>query len=233
MSREVEIKAIISYGYDSNVYIVKDSKLALIDAGTGLNESFNQRIFSEIGDREVDIIINTHAHFDHCGGNKIFMSESTKIAVHEQDYEAIRKKHFYGTKSFFDFYQKKENNQDKISEEVNEKQLIILRANDVIDLGKMKLSIIHTPGHSKGSICLLSNNIKGKTYLFSGDTLFAYGAFGRFDLAGGNLKELINSLKRLKSMEFNILMPGHGDIAENGKKQAEKALKGILAYAGD
>ena len=221
-----EIKAIISYGYDSNVYIIKDEKLVLIDAGTGADEKFNERILSEIGNREVDLIVNTHAHFDHCAGNAIFKSKNTKIAVHGKDYSEIINQSFYGTSSFFfPFYKRKEAN-------FSDDDFIILKAGSIIELGKIKLKVLHTPGHSRGSICLVAD-INKKTYLFSGDLLFAFGSFGRFDLEGGDLRELIKSLERLKSMEFNILMPGHGDIDENGKRAAEKALKSILAYAGD
>lgn len=74
------------------------------------------------------------------------------------------------------------------------------------DIRKLKikeLKIINTPGHSKGSICVLYGNI-----LFSGDTIFHNG-IGRIDLPGGSEKEMRESLDKLKQVRFKILCPGH------------------------
>lgn len=75
---------------------------------------------------------------------------------------------------------------------------------DHIKWGEWNLKIIHTPGHTPGSICLYDTN---KKILFSGDTLFHNGV-GRTDL-GGNEKQLKNSLKKIKKLEISKLCPGH------------------------
>ena len=68
-----------------------------------------------------------------------------------------------------------------------------------------KYSIINTPGHSIGSVCILIEN-----FLFSGDTLF-YGSIGRTDLPTGNQVEIEQSLKKIKNLDENIIVyPGHG-----------------------
>lgn len=77
--------------------------------------------------------------------------------------------------------------------------------NDAIEIGNTKLKIIHTPGHTKGGICLYS-----APYLFTGDTLFPNGGYGRTDLPGGNDQELQNSLKKLFLLpEETIIYSGH------------------------
>ena len=73
---------------------------------------------------------------------------------------------------------------------------------DGFDVGSVKLEIINTPGHSKGSICLYE---KANKVLFSGDTVFPQGSFGRVDLPTGNLKELVNSLEKLTSFVYLLL----------------------------
>ncbi len=76
--------------------------------------------------------------------------------------------------------------------------------NSIIELGYVKIIVIHTPGHSKDSICLLAENM-----LFTGDTLFV-GTCGRVDLEGGSASELYDSLKRLSMLDDNItIYPGH------------------------
>lgn len=75
---------------------------------------------------------------------------------------------------------------------------------DIITLGDLKIRVLHTPGHSKDSICLLAEN-----RLFTGDTLFV-GSCGRVDLPGGDATELYESLKRLASLGDDIeVYPGH------------------------
>jgi len=81
---------------------------------------------------------------------------------------------------------------------------------NLINFGKYLIEIIPTPGHTPGSVCFFERNNK---ILFSGDTLFADGAYGRTDL-GGSEKEIRNSLKKLQSLNYVLLCPGHGDIEQ-------------------
>lgn len=67
-----------------------------------------------------------------------------------------------------------------------------------------EFQIIETPGHSKGSFCILYEDV-----LFSGDTIFHHGGIGRMDLPGGSEKDMKNSLEKLKKINFKILCPGH------------------------
>ena len=76
---------------------------------------------------------------------------------------------------------------------------------DVVAVGNINIDVMHTPGHTKGSVMLNAGNA-----LFTGDTLFA-GSAGRTDLPGGNEKDLMKSLRRFAELDKNLIIyPGHG-----------------------
>jgi len=78
---------------------------------------------------------------------------------------------------------------------------------EILDIRKLKIpefQIIETPGHSKGSFCILYDDV-----LFSGDTIFHNHGIGRMDLEGGSETEMKNSLEKLKNINFKFLCPGH------------------------
>jgi len=99
---------------------------------------------------------------------------------------------------------------------------IFVEDEETVKLDDINLKILHTPGHTKGSICLYEENTKS---LFSGDTLFPDGVFGRVDLPGGSLESMVKSLKRLSKLDAEILYPGHGKPVRDAKKHALAALK--------
>lgn len=134
---------------------------------------------------EIKYIVNTHCHEDHVSGNKR-MKELTGglIAIHEAESKYL--KHFFPPEAD-----------------------MRLKERDIINLGKVSVMVMHTPGHSPGSICLMAEN-----NLFTGDTLFV-GGCGRTDLPGGDDSEFHKSLVRLKGLDDSIsVYPGHnyGDI---------------------
>lgn len=143
---------------------------------------------------KVKYLINTHGHFDHVGANKR-MKEATgaEIAVHPDDepmfQELSRSAMMFG-----------------LSAENSPPADIRLNDGDEITFGKITLKVIHTPGHSKGGICLYT-----KGHLFAGDTLFA-GSIGRTDLNGGDYDTLISSIKeKLLVLEPDtVVYTGHG-----------------------
>ena len=125
-------------------------------------------------------IINTHYHYDHVLANqKIKKETGAKILIHEAE------------KDFIDFEPDR-----------------FLKEGDKIKIGESNLEIMLTPGHTKGSICIV-----GKDFILTGDTLFKDG-YGRTDLAGGSQKEMEKSLERLSKLikPGTIIYPGHGEI---------------------
>ncbi len=125
-------------------------------------------------------IINTHFHWDHTFGNKIIKKlTGAKILIHEAEKDFIK----------FEADQ-------------------FLKEGEEIKIGDSILKVLPTPGHTKGSICLL-----GENFIFSGDTLFKDG-HGRTDLPGGSQKDLEKSLEKLKKIlkPGVTVYPGHGEI---------------------
>lgn len=108
----------------------------------------------------------------------------------------------------------------------NNKVDLFVNDNDVLEIGHTKFQIIHTPGHTKGGICLYS-----QPYLFTGDTLFSGGGYGRIDLPGGNGQELQNSLHKLFLLPDNtIIYAGHnyGSTKTSTIKQERELFFGSM-----
>lgn len=163
-------------------YIIGDEKsreAAVVDAGWEAD-----RIIGIAGKEKLKIsrIILTHSHYDHVQkADEMASKTNAEVYFHEDDFSEIKKA--------------LKNPRIKI---------IKLKNNDEIKAGKTKIKIIHTPGHSPGSICLLVGN-----KLITGDTLFV-NAIGRTDLAGGNPIKLFESLQKLKKLDDGVeVYPGH------------------------
>lgn len=190
---------------DSNIYLMGDT---VIDSGTGFNFI---RLNSILNMLKTDLekirqVINTHCHFDHIGGNGYFYN--AKILIHEKDASIIEtgdpEKSNAG---FFD---------GKLKPRKVDKKL---KEGDVLDNG---LKVIHTPGHTPGSICLYDQKRK---ILFSGDTLFSDGV-GRTDLPGGDPQVLTKSLERLSKLKIEKILPGHGEpVLKMGNERVNFILK--------
>lgn len=195
-------------GQACNCHLILCEHPALIDTGLG-DESLIDEIEKHIPIEDIEFVINTHCHFDHIGGNGLF--EKSKILAHETDADAISK-----------------NRQDIILNgffggDVFTKVDVKLKDGDVIDLGDVKLKVIHTPGHTAGSICLLYEN---ESALFTGDTLFD-GCCGRTDLPTGDEKSMNSSLKRILKLDFEKAYPGHGKSFT--RKQAHETIHSIVS----
>jgi len=190
----------------TNCYIVASSKTreaVIIDPG---DEA--EKIIDAIETEKLKpiLIVNTHAHPDHVGANfKLAEKYDIVAALGEDGYKMIEDFRGY----FEDFSGLK-------IEDLSIERL--LKDNNMIDIGELKLKVIKTPGHSKGSICLYGNGV-----LFSGDTLFA-GTYGRTDIPGGSEEEMQESIKKLMELpDETVVYPGHGSrttIAEERKLYA-------------
>jgi glyoxylase-like metal-dependent hydrolase (beta-lactamase superfamily II) len=179
-----------------NTYLIKGDKKILIDPG-------HFHLFGHVRDNlsaislypeDIDLVIITHGHPDHFEGVKIFLETSAVVAIHktELDFLDNSNPHFKRALGIEDF----------------EPQIFLTEGD--LRIGEINFQVIHTPGHSPGSICLYWQDRK---VLFSGDVVFNQG-IGRTDLAGGNGEELKNSIKNLSLLEVEYLLPGHGQIVE-------------------
>ena len=145
----------------------------------------------------LESIILTHGHFDHVESvDTLRDATDAVVCIHKDDNEMLSdgRKNAY---AFFFGTDRKWRPADRLLED-----------GDQISVGKEALTVISTPGHSKGSICLLCGNI-----LITGDTIFANG-YGRYDLHGGNPSTLRDSLLGLRKLDGNLtIYPGHGESA--------------------
>ena len=192
-------------GYDSNIYIFED---VIVDTGTGDNIGYIKDSMkkADITVDDLSLIVNTHNHFDHIGGNKCFDLE---VAMHRDDAKAIEAGDNEATvASMFG----RSMNGMKIDR--------ILEEGDKIH----DFEVIHTPGHTKGGICLYNGEI-----LISGDTVFAGGGCGRMDI-GGDINDMKKSLKRLSQMNVKYLLPGHGPWVSDGSRHIKMAYSILEEY---
>ncbi|MDP3066346.1 MAG: MBL fold metallo-hydrolase, partial [Methanobacteriaceae archaeon] len=168
-------------GYDSNIYVFDD---VMVDTGTGENIDylFDSLRNSDISVEDLSLIVNTHNHFDHVGGNRYLDLE---VAMHREDALPFEKGDEMATAAVM------------FGKSMG-KMKVDFKLEEGDRIGKFE--VLHTPGHSRGGICLWD----GET-LISGDTVFAGGGFGRVDL-GGNLEDMINSLERLSKLEIKNLL---------------------------
>ncbi len=197
---------------DSNIYLIGDTA---IDSGTGMNFTRLIPLLKTQKKSLADIkqVINTHGHFDHIGGNGYFLN--AQIAVHEKDADIVEKGDAQA--SVADFFDGKLKPM-----KVHRK----LREGDVIAVGKYSFTVIHTPGHTPGSICLYDRKNR---ILVSGDTVFSDGV-GRTDLPGGDEEQLHESIEKLKGLDVKVILPGHGEPVLNNGKQAISRLSEMLEF---
>jgi glyoxylase-like metal-dependent hydrolase (beta-lactamase superfamily II) len=157
----------------------------------------------------LEFIILTHGHFDHITAlDTLREATGAPAYIHKGDAEMLTD----GEKNAFKLFFGQERKWRPAERLLSDK--------DKLMLGDEEIEVISTPGHSKGSICLLTKDL-----IISGDTLFADG-YGRYDLHGGNPDQLASSLKLLRKYDQNLkLYAGHGDMGTLGQ-----ALDNVLYY---
>jgi len=202
---------LVSRSFDSNItFIQSGNNHVLIDTGTGMNYHALDKDLQSLGSSlsQLTDIILTHSHIDHIGGVVPIMEMATpKIHLHKAEAEPINKGNMNQTLS------------DTFGVDLPPLKIQgILEEGTVLEFGDIKMQVAHTPGHSLGSICL---DILDTGILITGDTLFPGGSFGRTDFPTGDERALVESLKRISEMSFEIGLPGHMQAMKfNAKKSA-------------
>jgi len=170
--------------YQTNCYIVHDENRRdcfVIDPGYQAEDILD---FCKDKDLTIAAVLLTHGHFDHVGAVKELAAETgCRVYLCAEDLSMpgmMTGGRLYYTHTYGE--------------------------GDELDLAGLRISVLHTPGHTPGSVCLLADNA-----LFSGDTLFA-GSCGRTDLPGGSWATIVKSLRRLSELEGDFpVYPGHGE----------------------
>ena len=192
---------IVVGGLETNCYLVYcevTKACVIVDPGAEPD-----KIFPEIAEEELRpiAVINTHGHVDHIGANRDMTDKfHIPLWIHFGDKEMLGRTQSLELSLFLEA--KDSPPPDRF-----------LADGDEINVGQGRLRVLHTPGHSPGGISLLTDD-----FIFTGDTLFA-GSVGRFDLPGGSEEVLLNSIKRILSLDENLIIyPGHGPSTTVGQE---------------
>lgn len=198
---EMKVHYLAGVGYDSNVYLVEDEDPVVVDAGTGMFADTTLEEMSKVVPlKKIGRIVLTHCHYDHLGGAAKFQKATGgRIYLHEEEAGPIKAGESVLVIS------------DMFGGKLSQLDIEPLKTGQKIKTGSAELEVLHTPGHSPGSIVL--HEPKSASAIV-GDTVFCDGGVGRWDLPGGDLAQLVSSIRKLQKMQLRNMYPGHGDYAE-------------------
>lgn len=199
MKREYFLKRFILGPLETNCYIVADpvrKDACLIDPGA------DPKLLKSFIIREglnLKFIVNTHGHGDHIAANFYF---NVPVFIHSLDADFLTDPDKNLSRMFMDGI-------------VSPAAGRLLADGDILRLGELELGVLHTPGHTPGSISLTLDDA-----VFTGDALFA-GSIGRTDLEQGDQNQLLRSirLKLLTLKDDTIIYPGHGEPSTIGTEK--------------
>jgi len=204
----MKIDRLILGAYETNCYVLRSSETAkdclIVDAGLGAGKLIN---FLKEHELNPLALVLTHGHIDHIAGVDALRAEfpDIKVYIHKLDTEMLAEP------------------QTNLSAMTGESFSIepaefSLEEQDVIDQAGVKLSVLHTPGHTPGGICLYS---KDEAIVFTDDALFA-DSIGRTDFPNGSMSQLLKSIKeKLYTLpDETKVYPGHGPITTIAHEKA-------------
>jgi len=187
--------------WDTNAYLVWDGsspETLIVDPGMSSTASLVER--AAANELRVHLIANSHGHIDHIFDNgPLKRATGAPLAIHPDDAYRLDGRNNYGL---------------EIERTTAERDL---REGDRVEVGQLSFQVLHTPGHTEGSICLYEPTHR---LLLSGDVLFA-GSFGRTDLPGGDEAAMVESLGRLaRDLRDEVrVLPGHGPETTIGRER--------------
>lgn len=209
MNIEVRVCPLTPLMSNCCIITAENGDVAVVDPGSFGNKL--RKTLEEEGVKELKYILLTHGHFDHISGaQKLKNSFGGKIAVHRLDAPCLKDPK-ESRASLFGLF----------SPAVDSD--ILFEDGDKLPFGDGEIEIIHTPGHTVGSVCF-----KIGEHLFTGDTLFRL-SIGRTDFPGGSMTEMMSSMKKLKALEGSYkVYPGHDTLSElDYEKAYNPYMKGI------
>ncbi|MFH0850583.1 MAG: MBL fold metallo-hydrolase [Candidatus Bathyarchaeota archaeon] len=199
------VSLIVGDGLCSNIYVIGRDKATIIDTGVGnrANPLWPQLEELGVGPRSIDKVVITHAHHDHAMGAFLILERAhSKVYVHEKDATYIA---------------------TRLGD-----ALVKVNEGDVIETELWPLEVYWTPGHTEGGMCLYNPKRK---ILFSGDTVFPDGYYGRYDGESGSLQAIVDSLRKLDGMDVEALLSGHGSpVIMDGNNHIDQALRNATRW---
>jgi glyoxylase-like metal-dependent hydrolase (beta-lactamase superfamily II) len=188
-----------------NSFILGEDKIVLFDVGHQRHVSHLLRGMEADGIAldSIDLIIITHCHPDHLEAAAGFLNGKTKVTYHREEANYMQEQ---GSA----LYQMMGAPLPEIPVEFYVKE-------GALQMGRDAYEIIHTPGHSPGAICIYWPE---KQVIVTGDLIFSRG-IGRTDFPGGDGRQLIESIEKVRKLDVKTLLPGHGEILV-GKDQIQE-----------
>jgi hydroxyacylglutathione hydrolase len=182
-----------SFGpWQTNAYLVWDGRsdeALVVDPGMGAADPLVERL--SVNGLQLQVIANSHGHIDHVFDNgPLKRASGAPVAIHPDDAYRLARPNTYGFEV------------EAVTPERD------LREGEQVRIGDLVFDVLHTPGHTEGSVCLYEEK---HALLLSGDVLFA-GTYGRTDLPGGSDEAMVGSLSRLaREIPSAVrVLPGHG-----------------------
>lgn len=209
--------------YAGSGYIIAEDTIIAVDAQSRRDQaSLMIELLKHHGYNPLNVryLVNTHNDFDHIGGNAEFLHQIPNIRMIAGAEDSIKIENPTGgilDRSRFRMERVIEN-LDRCSVEVKLQEDVTLEIND------LKLSILHTPGHTAGSICVYVEEDKA---LFTGDTVLGDGRWAGpqgLPLVRMDLDTMIATLERLSTFEVEWLLPGHGKVVRNGQRKIREVI---------
>ncbi len=182
-----------------NTYLLDGQKKILIDPGHLHLFGHVERGLANLGLDlpDIHLVICTHAHPDHLEGAAALRKTGALFALHEKEWELIKSMGRFIEANY------------GIGAEALAPDFFLAEGD--LKAGGLDFSVYHTPGHSPGSVCLY---LKKEKVLFTGDLIFKEG-LGRTDLPGGNSRQIKESILKLRDLDVEILLSGHGEMLSN------------------
>jgi len=200
------VSLIVGEGLCSNIYVVGRDQVTVIDTGVGnyLNPVWPQLAELGVEPINVDKVVLTHAHHDHAMGTFLILQRADpEVYIHEEDTRYIP---------------------SRLGD-----NLVKVREGDVIETELWPLRVYWTPGHTSGSMSLYNPDHR---ILFSGDTVFPDGYYGRYDGESGSHEAMVVSLRKLGELEVEFLLSGHGSpVLEDGNRHIDMALRSAMRWS--
>ena len=196
----IAIQTLLVGEYQMNCYLVENTQtqeVLIVDPGAD-----GDAIIAAVGERKPAAVLLTHGHYDHIGAvDAVCGHFAIPVYIHEADAPKLTDpRRSIATTFGYDTYVRT--------------TPTLLVDNQQLTLAGMPITVLHTPGHSVGSVCYLLPHNAG---LLCGDTLFQ-GGYGRYDFEDGNFSDLKNSLRRILYMHPRMTAyPGHGGTTFAGR----------------